>query len=130
MTRNMTLCENCSQELKQGNPDSSSTSGALASTKLEIVFGEKSFECKDGDILGKEGTLASQMFQGIATVSRRHVLVTHKDGRWFVTVFAGVQNATQLDGQELRRGVSYPLTSDHHLKMSHACEVHLHVSSL
>jgi hypothetical protein len=150
MTRDLTLCDNCNEELHQpisGSCDASDIQGGVSSYipghtqsanasalvgigKLVIVVGTQTFECRDGDILGKEGTLASQIFRGIQTVSRRHVLVTQKDGRWFLTVFAGVQNATQLDGQELRRGIPYALTGNQQLKMSHACEVNLRVSPI
>jgi hypothetical protein len=131
MTRPMMLCEICDKELREAAvPESASRPAAIVDTKLEMVMGTQTFECRNGDILGKEGTLASQIFQGIGTVSRRHVLVTQEDGKWSLTVFAGVQNATQLDGQELRRAVPYALTGDHQLKLSYACEVSLRVSPL
>jgi predicted component of type VI protein secretion system len=90
--------------------------------------GAQKFECRDGDFIGREGTVGCQVFSGIGTVSRRHVSLSLRDGQWFLTALAGVQNITQLDGRELPRGVPQPLTGEHMLKMSTQCEVRLKVS--
>ncbi len=95
---------------------------------LLLSVGAQNFECRDGDFIGREGTVGCQVFSGIGTVSRRHVLLTRRDGQWFVTAVAGVQNITQLDGRELPRGAPQPLTGEHTLKMSTQCEVKLKVT--
>jgi len=102
------------------------TSPSLPSLLLSV--GAQSFECRDGDIIGREGTVGCQVFSGLGTVSRRHVSFTLRDGQWFVTALAGVQNITQLDGRELPRGAPQPLTGEHTLKMSTQCEVKLRVT--
>jgi|GEM_PF-1193722 len=96
---------------------------------LLLSVGAQNFECRDGDIIGREGTVGCQVFSGIGTVSRRHVSFTQRDGQWFITALAGVQNITQLDGRELPRGAPQPLTGEHTLKMSTQCEVKLKVES-
>lgn len=96
---------------------------------LLLSVGAQSFACRDGDIIGREGTVGCQVFSGIGTVSRRHVAFTQRDGQWFVTALAGVQNITQLDGRELPRGTPQPLTGEHTLKMSTQCEVRLKVGN-
>lgn len=96
---------------------------------LVLSAGAQSFACRDGDIIGREGTVGCQVFSGIGTVSRRHVSLTRCGDRWFVTALAGVQNITQLDGRELPRGVPQPLTSEHTLRMSTQCEVRLRVEN-
>ena len=95
---------------------------------LLLSVGAQNFECRDGDFIGREGTVGCQVFSGLGTVSRRHVSVTLRDGQWFLTALAGVQNITQLDGRELPRGVPQPLTGEHTLKMSTQCEVRLKVT--
>ncbi|MBI5800529.1 MAG: hypothetical protein HZA92_07355 [Verrucomicrobia bacterium] len=94
---------------------------------LLLSVGAQSFECRDGDFIGREGTVGCQVFSGLGTVSRRHVSLTLRDGHWFVTALAGVQNITQLDGRELPRSAPQPLTGEHTLKMSTQCEVKLKV---
>lgn len=105
------------------------TPAAPALPALVLSVGAQNFECRDGDIIGREGTVGCQVFSGIGTVSRRHVSFTRRDGQWFVTALAGVQNITQLDGRELPRGAPQPLTGEHTLKMSTQCEVRLKVTS-
>lgn len=95
---------------------------------LTLSVGAQNFDCRDGDIIGREGTVGCQVFSGLGTVSRRHVSFTQRDGQWFLTALAGVQNITQLDGRELPRGAPQPLTGEHTLKMSTQCEVRLKVS--
>ena len=95
---------------------------------LLLSVGAQNFECRDGDFIGREGTVGCQVFSGIGTVSRRHVSLTRRDGQWFVTAVAGVQNITQLDGRELPRGTPHPLTGEHTLKMSTQCEVKFKVT--
>jgi len=97
-------------------------------TRLWLIAGENSYECRDGDILGREGTLALQLFAGIGTVSRRHVRFSRSDKGWSMTTQHGVQNITQLDGCELSQGTVKFLTGEHILKMSTQCEVTLKVS--
>lgn len=97
--------------------------------RLILVVGEQSFECKDGDILGREGSVACQVFASLGTVSRQHVRVNFRDGRWFVTVPSNVQNITQLDGRDLKREEPCLLNGEHRLKMSTKCEVRLRVTA-
>ncbi len=113
-------------EVKPATPEApASPSGP----RLNLSVGAQNFECRDGDYIGREGTVGCQVFAGIGTVSRRHVGLTCRDGQWFVTALAGVQNITQLDGRELPRGVPQPLSGEHTLKMSTQCEVKLKVEN-
>ena len=96
---------------------------------LHLTVGARQFECRDGDIIGREGTVGCQIFAGLGTVSRRHVALAQRDGQWFLTALANVQNTTQLDGRELPRGLPQPLTGDHSLRLSTQCEVRLQVGA-
>ena len=100
---------------------------AGAASRLILVIGDQSFECRDGDVLGREGSVASQVFASLGTVSRQHVRFTVVGGRWFITVPSQVQNLTQLDGRDLKRGEPCPLNGEHVLRMSTKCEVRLRV---
>ena len=96
--------------------------------RLFLVVGQQSYECHDGDILGRQGTLASNVFSEIKTVSRQHAALTKRNQSWFITVNRGVQNITQLDGRQLQCGVPEPLTGEHNLQMSSQCFVKLRVT--
>ena len=136
------LCDGpgCGNDLSAVAPSGGVRAAELASTApanapaspavptLHLAVGGQSFECRDGDIIGREGTIACQIFSGVGTVSRRHVTLTRIERRWFVTVLPGVQNITQLDGRELPRGTPEPLTGEHALKISTQCEVRLKVA--
>lgn len=100
---------------------------ATPTPALHLTVGAQRFACRDGDIIGREGTVGCQLFAGLGTVSRRHVALAQRDGHWFLTALAGVQNTTQLDGRELARGIPQPLTGEHSLRLSTQCEVRLKV---
>ena len=108
-------------------PAATPAAASPATPALHLTVGAQRFACRDGDIIGREGTVGCQIFAGLGTVSRRHVALAQRDGQWFLTALAGVQNTTQLDGRELPRGVPQPLTGDHSLRMSTQCEVRLKV---
>ena len=114
---------------EQAPAQPAATPASPALPGLVLSVGAQNFDCRDGDIIGREGTVGCQVFSGIGTVSRRHVSFTQRDGQWFVTALAGVQNITQLDGRELPRGAPQPLTGEHTLKMSTQCEVRLKVGN-
>lgn len=95
--------------------------------RLMLSVGTQKFECRDGDVIGREGSIACQIFSGIGTVSRRHVEIRRGDTEWSLIALAHVQNITQLDGIEMKRGESLPLSGSHKLRMSTQCEVELKI---
>jgi hypothetical protein len=110
------LCGHCGFELV-----------TAAKPKLFLLIGGESHECKNGDVIGRDGTVAKDYFSALGTVSRRHVTISEKDGQWMITVTPTVQNITKLDGTELPRGLACPLSGEHTLKLSTQCEVKLRV---
>ena len=115
------LCTTCGFDL------SSVEFGKMPAARLFVLAGQETWECKDGDILGREGTAARAFFSAIGTVSRRHVRLTQRDGRWFISVMPGVQNITQLDGGDLAPNREQPLSGEHVLQLSTQCIVRLRV---
>jgi hypothetical protein len=96
---------------------------------LALVAGGQEYPCKNGDILGREGTVARQFFLAIGEVSRQHAAVSQRAGEWFLEALPNVPNLTELDGQPVRPGTAQRLTGQHRLKMSTKCEVQLRVVS-
>ncbi len=100
--------------------------------KLLLVVGSTSYECKSGDVLGRNGTLANHVFAGIKTVSARHVAVELRAGQWHLINLPidpgkSQKNPTMLDGRSLSPGQAAPLSGVHTLKMSSGCGVKLRV---
>lgn len=96
--------------------------------KLLLLVGSNTFECRSGDILGRNGTLANQVFSGIPTVSGHHVALELRGEQWFLVnlpLQSGrtAKNGPLLDGREIPVGESVALTGDHILKISSRCEV-------
>lgn len=112
--------------------ENKSASKKSSNKKLIIVVGNQQFECKDGDVLGRVGTVACQIFSGIGTVSGRHVSVQLRSGEWWLTNLPlqpgkDTKNATIVAGRELSIGASVRLTGDTMLQMSTKCTVTLRV---
>jgi len=107
------LCSECGHELSASNNGKT----------LSLVANGRSYRCADGDILGRSGTLAQDFFSAIVTVSRKHISLPFRDGKWYVRVLPGVGNLTQLDGQSLPAGSESLLESEHRLRLSSKCEV-------
>jgi hypothetical protein len=96
--------------------------------RLFLIIGDQRFECRDGDVLGREGSIAPEAFAWIGTVSRRHVILSCNEDGWSAKIEDGVSNPTQLDGHTMTKNVAHPLSGEHILKMSGHCEVRLKVS--
>ena len=98
----------------------------LRESRLYLVVGAMQYECREGDVLGREGTIASQVFNSVKTVSRRHVSISKQNGQWRIAALPGAVNKTLLDGHDLS-AVGAALTGGHTLRMSSQCEVKLRV---
>lgn len=86
--------------------------------QLVLVLEGSEYPLNPGDIIGRQGTVAQEVFAGYQTVSRRHLEVRRKKGAWFLRTMEGVPNTTQLDGRELPRGEDVPLTGRHTVQLS------------
>jgi len=134
-------CTSCGKELavksdadapRNEAVENESVSEKTPDKKLMIVVGNQQFECKDGDVLGREGTVACQIFSGIETVSRRHVSVQIHSGEWSLTNLPpqrgkSTKNITVVNGRKLQIGDSVRLSEDTTLQMSTKCTVTLRV---
>jgi hypothetical protein len=145
------LCGTCGESVREVLPSPAAAEAAASSRdtcshvqqvtmleptppKLWLVVGSQSFECKSGDVLGRTGTVACQVFAGIPTVSARHVALELRDRVWHMVNLPTQpgrpgKNITQIDGREVPIGSAVALTTEHVLRLSTRCEVHLRVSS-
>ncbi|WP_309398597.1 hypothetical protein [Cerasicoccus maritimus] len=92
---------------------------------LKVTVEGKTYLAHSGDILGREGTVAKNVFYFIKTVSRVHVKILKQEGFWFIVVPAAVSNSTKLDGVEVPRDEPQKINGTRILKMSDGCVVTL-----
>jgi hypothetical protein len=75
-------------------------------------------ECRDGDIIGREGTVAPHLFKNATAMQPRHILIGKGPDVCFVLVPRNVQVATHLDNVPLTPGVRAYLSGEHRLTIS------------
>ncbi|WP_309380899.1 hypothetical protein [Cerasicoccus frondis] len=92
---------------------------------LKVTVEGKTYLAHHGDVLGREGSIAKDVFYFIKTVSRVHVKILKQEGFWFITVPRAVSNSTKLDGVEVPRDVPQKINGTRILKMSDSCVVTL-----
>jgi len=114
-------------------PTVQSPAQPLSQKKLWLLISDNRFECKDGDILGRAGTVAADFFREIETISSQHAALALKDGNWSLLNLPllpgrAAKNLTALDGRDIAIGTSVPLIGEHVLRLSKRCEVRLLVS--
>ncbi len=129
------LCQ-CGYELTSGDvgsaPASTSLPPSTPSKRLVLRIGGSTVDCKDGDKLGRDGTVACDVMRAIPTVSTEHVGLEWREGAWWVRNLPlrpnkTQKNATILDGRDIQIGESAVLTANHVLRLSTKCEVYLSV---
>ena len=106
-----------------------------ALSRLLLIVGSQVLECHHGDVFGRDGTLACDLFRPIPTVSGRHVGVELRNDRWFLVNLPlqpgrSDKNITEVDGVLLTPGASIALSGEHVVRMSSRCEVRLRVEIL
>jgi hypothetical protein len=82
---------------------------------LSLEIESTVLECRDGDVIGSDGTLAKHLFTGF---SPRHALIG-KDGlTWFIMVPRNVVRPTFFDGTLLPPGQRQTLTRHHRVEVN------------
>ena len=71
---------------------------------LEIRAEGISYPCKDGDVIGTAGRVASSFFASIAGVEARHLLIGQEGDHWFVFTPKNIAHPFVLDGVPLVAG--------------------------
>lgn len=83
--------------------------------RLDITVEGQTFVCRDGDVLGRRGTLGVERLGRVSVISRRHLQVHRAPtGQWRLSVLAEARNATLLDGVVLARGEDHPIHPGEH----------------
>lgn len=77
-----------------------------------------------GDIIGRAGTVAPEVFSKLSVLSRRHLGIEQHEGVWYVVALPEARNETYLNDVPMERGVAYPLTEIQTLRVDNL-EFHL-----
>jgi hypothetical protein len=106
-----------------------------ATPKLWLIVGTQTLECRHGDVFGREGTLACDLFQPIPTVSGRHIAVEFRNNSWYLINLPlqpdrTNKNITEVDGRPLKLGESVILSGEHIVRISTHCEVRFRVEAM
>jgi len=91
--------------------------------ELFLQFANQRIALQDGDVLGREGTVAASSFAVIKEVSRKHACIQRKLDGWYIIGLS--QNITEVDGQPLERGKAHKLSGKHRVRLSSKCEINL-----
>ncbi len=81
------------------------------------MVGTHAVECRDGDVIGSEGTVATHLFKSAPSLQARHILIGKSADSWFVMVPRNVQVVTHLDNTVLAHGVRKDLSNEHQLSI-------------
>lgn len=81
---------------------------------LDLVVGDKVYPCADGDILGREGTVATEYFAEHSDVEPRHLMVGCREGKWFALVPLNVRSAVLMDRKRIEPGTPHVLAGPLH----------------
>jgi hypothetical protein len=83
--------------------------------RLTLEIEGHSWPLKDGDVIGRLGTVGGEALRGYDVLSRQHLRVEHKAGRWQITLLPKAANETLCNGAPMIVGESVPVTD--------ACEI-------
>ncbi|MEP6668098.1 MAG: SpoIIE family protein phosphatase [Chthoniobacter sp.] len=85
--------------------------------RLEVRVHGKAFECQDGDVIGRNGTVGQELFSNLEGLAERHVLIGRNGLLWFLLIPRNVKEPALLDGEPAEHGVRHPLEHSHHLRI-------------
>ena len=91
--------------------------------ELFLCFANQKISLRDGDVLGRKGTVAASDFAVIREVSREHARILLLEDGWHIVALSA--NITEVDGKVLERGKPHPLRGNHRVRLSSKCEIRL-----
>jgi hypothetical protein len=94
-----------------------------SSGELFLCFANQTISLQNGDVLGRQGTVAASSFAVIKEVSREHARILLLEEGWHIVGLSA--NITEVDGQVLERGKPHPLKGSHRVRLSSKCEIRL-----
>src|SRR3954471_17941991 len=68
-------------------------------TRLEVQVLGRMLECRDGDVIGRSGTVAPDLFADLPEFANRHLIIGKDDRAWFFHIPENVKAPVMLDGE-------------------------------
>lgn len=85
--------------------------------QLEVRVLGKTFECHDGDVIGRSGNIAREIFSTLDGIADRHLLIGRDGASWFMFIPKNVREQTLLDGEPAAIGVRHSLENSHQVRI-------------
>src|SRR5262245_42086453 len=79
-------------------------------TQLTLEIEGQSWALKDGDVIGRLGTVGGAALRLYDVLSRQHLKVENKGGRWQITLLPKAGNETVCNGERMTTGVAVPIS--------------------
>lgn len=86
-------------------------------TRLEVQVLGRTLECRDGDVIGRSGTVAPDLFANLPEFANRHLIIGKDERTWFFHIPDNVKSPVMLDGEPAEAGPRHPLLHSHHLRV-------------
>ena len=82
-----------------------------------LMVDRQRWACRPGDVIGRAGSIALDCLRPVTVLSRRHLMVEIRDGKWCLTALPEARNETFLNGLTMQRGTAYPLAGLQYLQV-------------
>jgi PAS domain S-box-containing protein len=96
-------------------------------SRLEMQVLGKTLECKDGDVIGRHGTVGQEVFLNLTEFADRHLLISRDERSWFFVIPKDITEPALLDGEPAQPGTPHPLEHSHMVRIGnttmHFCVV-------
>ncbi len=98
----------------RASPPAAVVTARSAPPQLDLVLGDKVYPCAVGDIVGREGTVATEYFAQHSELEPRHLMVGCREGKWFVLVPLNVRSPVLMDRKRIEPGIPHTLQGPAH----------------
>src|SRR6187397_529705 len=78
--------------------------------RLTLEIEGNAWPLKDGDVIGRLGTVGGEALRNYDVLSRQHLRVEHKSGWWQITLLPKAGNETLCNGAAMAPGEAVPIT--------------------
>lgn len=86
-------------------------------TRLEVQLLGRTIECRDGDVIGRNGTVATDLFANLTEFANRHLIIGKNERAWFFHIPENVRIPVLLDGEPAEPGPRHSLLHSHHVRV-------------
>lgn len=78
---------------------------SMTDSRLTLEIEGQAWVLKDGDVIGRLGTVGGEALRRYDVLSRQHLKVTLKDGQWQIALMPKTGNETLCEGEPMTLGI-------------------------